>query len=81
MGYTTKPHLKFREIPQKAKKKTRVWAILAKKDGDDLGEIRWHTGWRRYIFAPNYETYYDAECLAEIAAFLRKAMREWRASK
>lgn len=88
MGYpsrikTVRPqsHLKFTEIPQPTRRKTKVWAVTAKKDGNELGEIRWLAGWRKYVFAPGYETFYDDECLAEITAFIRKAMREWRRSK
>jgi hypothetical protein len=47
--------------------KTKVFAVQDAR-GDELGTIRWHAPWRKYVFAPRAETLYDAKCMREIAS-------------
>jgi hypothetical protein len=37
-----------------------------------IGVIKWSGGWRRYVFFPEGETYYDHECLFEIGQELQR---------
>lgn len=41
---------------------------------DELGEIRWHAPWRRYVFYPNSGTLFDSSCLLEICSFIGNEM-------
>jgi hypothetical protein len=50
--------------------KTSVWYVMAKKNHDFLGEIRWHFPWRQYVFIPNPKTIYEDDCLGDIRNFL-----------
>lgn len=43
-----KSYLTFQEIP--TNKKTKTFEVISKTDGSKLGEIKWHTGYRKYAF-------------------------------
>lgn len=43
-----------------------------------LGEIRWHSPWRRYTFHPAPGTIFDAQCLGDIRTWLEELMAERR---
>jgi hypothetical protein len=58
--------------------KTLTWEVDNK--GDWLGVIRWHTGWRQYIFDPASDSIYSAGCLRDLAAFLDKVKTERRSA-
>lgn len=45
------------------------------KGGDMLGEIHWHSPWRKYIFAPRTASGYEEVCLREIADYLELQTR------
>lgn len=60
------------EAPQPEQRKTKRWRILSRKHGTHLGEIRWYGAWRQYTFNPAPATVFNAECLEDIAAFLRR---------
>ena len=54
------------------KLKTKHW-IIETKDGQELlGDVLYHTGWRRYVFYPMGDTCYEPVCLGEISLFLRE---------
>lgn len=64
-------------------RKTEVWSVYARLDkhGDHvdnfdnfLGTVEWRTGWRRYVLYPDVATQWDAQCLADVAAFLTERM-------
>lgn len=54
--------------------KTRVWWVVNKNKGfdDTPGVIQWHGGWRKYVYHSG-PAYYDTQCLAQIAQFLKQA--------
>ncbi len=58
--------------------KTKRLVVVAKKDGTRLGEIRWAGAWRKYAFFPEPSTYYENDCLRDIAGFIEKLMAERR---
>ena len=37
-----------------------------------LGDILFSRQWRKYVFEPLSDTYFDSECLKRIVAFLEK---------
>ena len=43
-----KSYLTFQEIP--TSKKTKTFHVISKTDGSKLGEIKWHSGYRKYAF-------------------------------
>jgi hypothetical protein len=68
-------YLTFTEYP--AKGVTKRWTV-ASKTGVVLGEVKWYSAWRRYIFFPNALTCYDADCLLDIVTFLNSQMQCYR---
>lgn len=46
---------------------TRCW-LVSNVGGTPLGEVKWHSPWRRYVFVPEDGSLFDAECLAKIAS-------------
>lgn len=48
--------------------KTSVWGVQA-KSGTELGEIRWHGPWRKYVFRTvNSHSLFDGNCLRDVIA-------------
>lgn len=56
--------------------KTQVFDVLRAPGPPRLGVVRWSGRWRRYVFCPEEETLYDAECLRELAAFCEAKTHE-----
>jgi len=52
--------------------KTKVFKVSNHVYDCDLGWIKWHTGWRRYAFYPEENTYYEEVCMKDIAGFLEE---------
>ena len=48
---------------------TLRWNIYA-TTGELLGEVRWCPRWRKYAFVPSNYTWFEEECLNDIARFL-----------
>lgn len=41
------------EWEEKSKNKiTKIWTVIAKESRIVLGQVKWHSGWRRYCFFP-----------------------------
>lgn len=59
-----------------ANRKTRVWAVVNKDNGSELGIVEWYTGWRKYVFVPHASTLYEQDCLRDIADFCEQATRD-----
>ena len=53
----------FTDVPSSLK--TRV-VNVATAMNPSLGQIKWHTHWRRYVFFPGMYTLFDVSCLTEI---------------
>lgn len=49
--------------------KTNRWEVRTKDNGYRLGVIQWFGRWRRYCFFPDSETFYEEQCLRDIAVF------------
>ena len=72
-------HIKFIEGPPKPK--TKVWFVINKYDGIQLGWIAWFAKWRKYAFYPKPETVYEQVCLREIADFCEIETRHYNEQK
>ena len=46
-----------------------VYDVFNKKD-DELGKIMWHHRWKKHVFEPYMDTYFDNKCLTQISEFL-----------
>lgn len=46
------------------------WLVFGKVEL--LGQIYWKIGWRAFVFEPLDSTFWSADCLEAVAAFLRK---------
>lgn len=60
---------------------TRTWMVHNKRTGENCGSIRWHGGFRKYVFYPPEGFLYDASCLQAIAAHLTQVTGEHRETK
>lgn len=58
--------------------KTKVWSVLAKRDGTLLGYIRWFGRWRGYAFYPEPDMVFEQDCLRDIAAFTESQTKAHR---
>jgi hypothetical protein len=58
-----------------------VFTVSSSHNGDALGEIRWYSPWRRYVFYPNRDTLYDAKCLIDITYHIQQLMEQRNESK
>ena len=59
--------------------KTSIWSV--DDNYGSLGSIRWTSAWRRYIFLPAAETFFDAKCMRMLADFCDTKTREHKAKK
>jgi len=58
-------------------RKTSTWAVVSRSSSVKLGEIRWHSPWRQYVFFPSAETLFNVECMGDICDRIQTLMR-WR---
>ena len=68
--------LEFVEYPELKNKKTKVYAVIHKDSGDDLGEIKWFGRWRQYCFFPDWVVLFSRSCLRDIADFIDQLMED-----
>jgi hypothetical protein len=73
--------LKFEDRGTSPSGLTRRWAVLNSLTGIILGWIDWKSVWRKYTFSPMPQTIFDANCLEEIATFLRNEMTKRQETK
>lgn len=69
--------IRFEQFEQckRSKRKTAVYFVVNKTYNACLGEVRWYSPWRQYVFAPKINTLYARSCLAEIAQFVESLMK------
>lgn len=61
-------------IEQPSKGITKIFKVISKEGGDDLGTIKWYTSWRCYTFQPDSKTIFEIDCLTDINTFLKDLM-------
>ena len=52
------------------------WAIVCCRHGNRLGDVRYHPGWRQYVFEPRGITQFSYDCLDEMRRFLLRLNAE-----
>lgn len=76
-GVSKGPYLDFTEVAVPPGRKTPVWEIRSKTNGNFLGHVAWYGPWRRFVYAPFDETVkLDATCLSEIVTFIVAEMEK-----
>lgn len=58
--------------------KTKIWHVINKDQQIEIGLIRWHGPWRKYVFEQPEGAFYDWECLRMIADFIETATKDHR---
>lgn len=61
--------------------KTAAWVVLTIEDECVLGEVRWHSPWRKYTFQPEENTVFEQDCLSDIVAFLGRVNEHHREAR
>lgn len=73
-------HLEFKKQPLEKGLKLHKYKIWNRHLYQDIGTIYWRGGWRQYVsYCPNAEI--SKSCHIEIAKFIDKLMKEWRAKR
>lgn len=62
----------FRIVETERKPKTKVYAVINKKSGFQLGAIQWYSAWRQYCFAPAADTIFSDDCMQDIVNFVKE---------
>jgi hypothetical protein len=58
-------------LPTKPQHKTLRWRIASRSSDATLGTVAWYPAWRQYTFDAAANTTFNAQCLDNMAAFLR----------
>lgn len=74
----THSYLRFIE-QDNGTKKTKLWNVVAASSGALLGTVEWYGPWRQYTLRSSF-TIFNADCLDEVASFLRTQTAEHRRS-
>ena len=67
-------------IPYRRKPKTWVYQVNSRKQGSELGYIKWFPRWRQYAFFPEPETTFSVGCLRDVAKLIHLLMDEHQTS-
>jgi len=54
------------------KPKTKVWQCNNNRSGEELGVLKWYSGWRQYCYFPTVQAVYSKGCLDDIADFIKQ---------
>ena len=71
----TSDYIIFRDAGRSPSGKTKITQVH-NLTSIELGLVRWHGPWRRYVFYPSVETFFDADCLFTIAEFCERQTKE-----
>lgn len=61
-------YINFEMIEEKPK--TKVWSCRNNKSNDELGIVKWYSGWRGYCYFPTVQAVYSRGCLDDISSFI-----------
>jgi len=59
-------------------KKTDLWQVATNDDNEVIGLVKFWPAWRRYAFFPEADTFYEQNCLWDIADFCARMTEEWK---
>ena len=54
----------------------KVYDII-NKNREELGKVYYYSRWRKYVFEPIADTFYDSKCLLEISDLI-KELKKWK---
>lgn len=74
MDRTESKHIYFDHIRTSPSGKTDIWHLITKNTKLHIGAVRWAGNFRKYAFYPLADTFYDSNCLRDIAEFLEHQM-------
>lgn len=58
------------------KRKTPI-VFVCNKSGDELGQIKFYSQWRRFVFYPKADTLFDSNCLEDIICTINLIQQMW----
>ncbi len=70
---TTGEYVEFKREKAVGRKTYTVF-VSSNKTHEYLGTINWYSGWRRYVYHPADDTFYDEKCLKEITIYIKGLM-------
>lgn len=76
MESVSKEWISFEKQLRPGSRKTDVYVVVNSQNGSQLGEIKWYSGFRKYVFSPYSHTIFDGNCLKQIQIFLNALMDE-----
>lgn len=59
-------------------RKTDVFEVWNIHDACSLGIIKWKANWRKYAFFPYECSYFEQDCLRDIAEFIEKETKKYK---
>lgn len=63
------------------KPKTKVWACLNNRTGNELGIVKYYPAWRQYCYYPASLTVFNSGCLIDITNFIDQLNEERKKNK
>lgn len=66
----------IRIIEVSSKPKTKVFSVVNKSSGHEIGVVMWYAPWRQYCFFPSDFTVFSSGCLLDIANFISIIRKE-----
>lgn len=75
MNERLKKYIEIRELPRPGKK-TKAWIIYLRANMEEIGIIKWHGGWRKYVLHHYQGGFYDWDYLRAMADFCEYATKE-----
>lgn len=68
-------YIEFVRYARAPSRRTLVWDVINRSSHVKLGSIAWNAGWRRYAFYPAGNTFFEEDCLRDIAEFVERRSR------
>ncbi len=69
-------YLQFNLVESPSTRKTSIWSVDSKSQGNCLGLVKWFGAWRQYSFFPESKTIFNIECLRDIQNFITARMED-----
>lgn len=66
--------VRMEEWGTSASGRTRIYKVWSTANNSFLGDVKWYSPWRRYVFYPANGVLFDAACLKDITNHLVELM-------
>jgi hypothetical protein len=70
--------IRIKEKPAMKGMKTKMFFVDSIHDNSCLGMIKWHPAWRIYCFFPAEGSFFEWDCLRDIADFCQQETKRYR---